>query len=222
MIEMATLRRDHSPGSLSSGDEALLNGQPEDIPLLRGNTGELSPEAMRRRGEVDINALADKTHYDDFHTIDWVRDRSKERLRQKKLQREVRAGGLVARLLKNFDASSGWLVVLLVGLATGFAAAVIDIGTVWMSDLKEGVCVDNFYFSKEACCFQSNETTYEVEHCSSWKSWSELFLHAHDGSHAYVFNYASYVIVSVIFGSLCVWLVRTFAPYACGSGIPEV
>jgi H+/Cl- antiporter ClcA len=26
----------------------------------------------------------------------------------------------------------------------------------------------------------------------------------------------------MIFASLAVWLVRVFAPYACGSGIPEV
>ena len=225
IIEMSTFHRRERESS-PSGDESLLTAvqQQEDIPLLRGgsNTSSTSATSLRYRGEVALNELADDTHYDDFHTIDWVRDRNKERFRQKALQRGVRSGGIAARIWKHVDASSGWLVVLLVGMATGFAAGVIDIGTIWMSDLKEGVCIDNFYYSKEACCFQSNETSYDVEHCSEWRTWSQLFLHAEEGQHAYIFNYFFYVFISVIFGTLCVWLVRTFAPYACGSGIPEV
>ncbi|XP_065182931.1 H(+)/Cl(-) exchange transporter 5-like [Sycon ciliatum] len=218
-FEMTTFQPAQTP---SSGDEApLATSRNEDIPLLRGDS---VASTRLRSGEpqVDINVLNDFTHYDDFHTIDWVRDRTRERYRQKALARKVRKGGYADKLKKSYDASSGWIIVLLVGMATGFAAGVIDIGTTWMSDLKEGVCMDSFYFNKEACCFGSNETSYEVEHCKEWKTWAELFLTTDDEHQVYIFNYFFYVIVSAMFGTMCVWLVRTFAPYACGSGIPEV
>jgi chloride channel 3/4/5 len=35
-------------------------------------------------------------------------------------------------------------------------------------------------------------------------------------------SFIMYMLVSVGFASLCVMLVKVFAPYACGSGIPEV
>lgn len=38
----------------------------------------------------------------------------------------------------------------------------------------------------------------------------------------YVLSYALYVAWSLSFGALACTMVKTFAPYACGSGIPEV
>lgn len=42
------------------------------------------------------------------------------------------------------------------------------------------------------------------------------------GAGAYVLNYFLYVLWALLFSFLAVSLVRVFAPYACGSGIPEV
>lgn len=42
-----------------------------------------------------------------------------------------------------------------------------------------------------------------------------------DGAGFYLLSYLLYVMWSVLFATLAVMLVRTFAPYACGSGIPE-
>lgn len=38
----------------------------------------------------------------------------------------------------------------------------------------------------------------------------------------YILNYFIYVMWALLFSLLAVLLVRGFAPYACGSGIPEV
>ena len=38
----------------------------------------------------------------------------------------------------------------------------------------------------------------------------------------YVLNYFFYVVISLAMAGMAVLLVRWFAPYACGSGIPEV
>ncbi|KAL0180582.1 hypothetical protein M9458_022988, partial [Cirrhinus mrigala] len=42
------------------------------------------------------------------------------------------------------------------------------------------------------------------------------------GAGVYVLNYFLYVLWALFFSFLAVSLVRVFAPYACGSGIPEV
>lgn len=42
------------------------------------------------------------------------------------------------------------------------------------------------------------------------------------GALAYVVNYLMFLVWALLFALLAVTLVRAFAPYACGSGIPEV
>lgn len=42
------------------------------------------------------------------------------------------------------------------------------------------------------------------------------------GASAYILNYFLYIMWALSFAFLAVSLVRVFAPYACGSGIPEV
>lgn len=42
------------------------------------------------------------------------------------------------------------------------------------------------------------------------------------GAFAYILNYLIYILWALLFSFLAVTLVRAFAPYACGSGIPEV
>lgn len=61
------------------------------------------------------------SYYDDFVTIDWVRDRNRDRDRHKRL--------LVDRALswrgwgtKVWDGLSGWLIVFLVGVSSGLLA----------------------------------------------------------------------------------------------------
>lgn len=42
------------------------------------------------------------------------------------------------------------------------------------------------------------------------------------GAFSYILNYLIYIVWALFFAFLAVTLVRAFAPYACGSGIPEV
>lgn len=65
------------------------------------------------------------------------------------------------------DAGSGWVCVLLVGMTAGCIAGVIDIGAKWMSDLKDGICADAFWFDREHCCWSSNDTFYSGDKCVS-------------------------------------------------------
>uniref|UniRef100_A0A671QT02 Chloride channel protein n=1 Tax=Sinocyclocheilus anshuiensis TaxID=1608454 RepID=A0A671QT02_9TELE len=158
--------------------------------------------------------------YEDFNTIDWVREKSKDRDRHREITNKSKHS-TVALLFSISDAFSGWLLMLLIGLMSGALAGGIDIAAHWMTDLKEGVCLNGFWFNHEHCCWASNETTFqERDKCPQWKSWAELM----DGvSEVEYYTCNHFIIIwALLFAFLAVILVRAFAPYACGSGIPEI
>ncbi|XP_041067284.1 H(+)/Cl(-) exchange transporter 4 isoform X2 [Carcharodon carcharias] len=160
--------------------------------------------------------------YEDFHTIDWLREKSRDTDRHRKITSRSKES-LWERIKGLLDAWSGWVVMLLIGLLAGTLAGVIDLAVDWMTDLKEGVCLAGFWFSHEQCCWTSNETTFEDrDKCPQWKTWSELLAGQPEGASAYILNYLIYVLWALIFAFLGVSLVKMFAPYACGSGIPEI
>ena len=90
-----------------------------------------------------------------------------------------------------------------------------------MSDLKEGVCSSTFYYDRSSCCWLSNETTIESEYCSAWYTWS-MRSEVNDSTTSYVLNYFLYVLFAIVFAGLSGSFVIFLAPYAAGSGIPEV
>ena len=53
------------------------------------------------------------------------------------------------RLKSIFDASSGWLCVLLIGAAAGCCAGLVDITTKWLADIKLGICTGSFFLNRE-------------------------------------------------------------------------
>ncbi|CAF4387788.1 unnamed protein product [Adineta steineri] len=91
------------------------------------------------------------TRYDDFQTIDWLKDLMRDRFRHRLLRAKTRQSFL-NKILMYHDAWSGWLCVLLVGLSAGVIAGVIDIGTNWISHLKHGICLNAFWLNREQCC----------------------------------------------------------------------
>uniref|UniRef100_A0A8C9TPH7 Chloride channel protein n=1 Tax=Scleropages formosus TaxID=113540 RepID=A0A8C9TPH7_SCLFO len=176
----------------ASSDEELLDGvlmdfhTAEDDSLLDGDASPGGNYSMSNGG----NAASSSTHlldlldepipgvgtYDDFHTIDWVREKCKDRERHRKINSKKKESAW--EFTKSlYDAWSGWLVVTLTGLASGALAGVIDIAADWMNDLKEGVCLSALWFNHEQCCWGSNETTFaERDKCPQWKTWAELIL----------------------------------------------
>uniref|UniRef100_A0A2K6GSX7 Chloride channel protein n=1 Tax=Propithecus coquereli TaxID=379532 RepID=A0A2K6GSX7_PROCO len=151
--------------------------------------------------------------YDDFHTIDWVREKCKDRERHRRINSKKKESAW--EMTKSlYDAWSGWLVVTLTGLASGALAGLIDIAADWMTDLKEGICLSALWYNHEQCCWGSNETTFEErDKCPQWKTWAELIIGQAE---------IMYIFWALSFAFLAVSLVKVFAPYACGSGIPEI
>ncbi|XP_014012071.2 H(+)/Cl(-) exchange transporter 5 isoform X2 [Salmo salar] len=160
--------------------------------------------------------------YEDFNTIDWVREKSKDRDRHREITSKSEQSTW-ALLHSISDAFSGWLLMLLIGLMSGALAGCIDISAHWLTDLKEGVCLSGFWFNHEHCCWGSNQTTFqERDKCPQWQSWAELLGGSSEGAAAYIVNYLMFMLCALLFSFLAVILVRAFAPYACGSGIPEI
>ncbi|XP_045064189.1 H(+)/Cl(-) exchange transporter 5-like isoform X2 [Coregonus clupeaformis] len=160
--------------------------------------------------------------YEDFNTIDWVREKSKDRDRHREITSKSEQSTW-ALLHSICDAFSGWLLMLLIGLMSGALAGLIDISAHWLTDLKEGVCLSRFWFNHEHCCWGSNQTTFqERDKCPQWQSWAELLAGSSEGAAAYIVNYLMFTLCALLFSFLAVILVRAFAPYACGSGIPEI
>jgi len=56
-----------------------------------------------------------------------------------------------------------------------------------------------------------------------WQTWPELFgVMPSAATKSYVISYLMYVAWALMFALFAAILVKLFAPYACGSGIPEV
>ncbi|XP_008318703.1 H(+)/Cl(-) exchange transporter 5 isoform X1 [Cynoglossus semilaevis] len=202
----------------------------DDVPpLCSGDFDEFSSRRVSMNGHGPsqmVDPLDDPLPgvgtYEDFNTIDWVREKSKDRDRHREITHKSRES-TVALLLRISDAFSGWLLMLLVGLMAGALAGGIDIAAHWLTDMKEGVCLNGFWFNHEHCCWTSSEPTFqERDRCPQWQSWAELFSGTSTGALAYSLNYLMYILWALLFSFLAVTLVRAFAPYACGSGIPEI
>uniref|UniRef100_UPI00358DDC14 H(+)/Cl(-) exchange transporter 4-like isoform X2 n=1 Tax=Myxine glutinosa TaxID=7769 RepID=UPI00358DDC14 len=161
-------------------------------------------------------------HYQDFETIDWVREKSRDRQRQRWLRRQ-RVESTWGMLLSVLDSCTGWLILTLTGMAAGALAGFIAIASDWLSDVKEGLCISAFWRNREQCCWDSNQTTFQARHaCPLWRNWADFVIGQPEGPGSYILNYVVYVGVAVVFSGLAVMLVRSFAPYACSSGMPEI
>ncbi|XP_047040475.1 H(+)/Cl(-) exchange transporter 5 isoform X1 [Helicoverpa armigera] len=159
--------------------------------------------------------------YDDFHTIDWQRDIARDRMRHRYIVKK-RQDSIWDLIKGAHDAWSGWVCVLLVGVCTGIVAGVIDIGASWMTDLKFGICPQAFWLNREQCCWSDTDTTFDTGNCSQWLTWPQVLGGQREGPGAYIISYLFYIVWALIFAALSASLVRMFAPYACGSGIPEI
>lgn len=164
--------------------------------------------------EPDITEeIAEIKRYEDFTTIDWVQDAAQEQIRRWARRRE-KAGfferegvlGWRRKLLDSYDAAQAWIVVTIVGIVIGVNAAALNIITEWLSDMKMGYCTTAWYLNEGFCCYGSDNG------CPEWKRWSSFALG----------NYVVYAIFAVLLSFVAAFLVKSYAPYAAGSGISEI
>lgn len=156
----------------------------------------------------------ERIHYDDRSTIDWPVEHQREKRRRLALESDDSRAG---KLAHTWDRAQIWIIVGATGVVVGVLAGCIDVVTMWLGDLKEGVCSTSYYSSKQFCCLGLAEDVP----CSDWLRWHDTFsLKAVGGG--YVVDYLAYVILTTSFAATAAYLVCNYAPYASHSGIPEV
>ncbi|KAI9809180.1 MAG: hypothetical protein M1825_002471 [Sarcosagium campestre] len=107
-----------------------------------------------------------------------------------------------------------------VGAAIGLNAAFLNIVTEWLSDIKLGYCSTAFYLNENFCCWKEENGEAMLELFMANKlSFVHSILGAHPSSSLYA---ASLTHVQLVFALSSASLVKSFAPYAAGSGISEI
>ncbi|QBZ58836.1 hypothetical protein PoMZ_03794 [Pyricularia oryzae] len=149
----------------------------------------------------------------DFTTIDWVQDAAQERLRRKARRKRRQSSvydnsyvGWRSWAAESYEAAQGWIVVTIIGIAIGLNAAFLNIVSEWLSDIKLGHCKTAFYLNENFCCWG------EDNGCNDWQPWTNFG----------PINYIIYIIFATIFACTAATLVKSYAPYAAGSGISEI
>ncbi|KAJ5489156.1 chloride channel protein [Penicillium diatomitis] len=174
---------------------------------------ETAPGASIPQGPTITDEISEIKRYEDFTTIDWVQDAVNEQ-NARRAKRQIGGGfwdqegvlGWRRKVRESYDAGQAWLVVTLVGMAIGLNSAVLNIITEWLSDIKLGHCTTAFYLNESFCCWGAEGG------CSDWKHWTSFWL----------INYVVYFFFAVLFAFVAATLVKSFAPYAAGSGISEI
>ncbi|KAG9206209.1 hypothetical protein G6514_004931 [Epicoccum nigrum] len=112
--------------------------------------------------------------------------------------------GLRYKLLSLFDASSGWIAVVVIGALTAVVAFIVDVAVATVADWKTGYCSTDMWKSRENCCREHAESlSFSKFHlfadsgsaepvCTEWNAWSD----------SYARSFAAYVALALVFGTI--------------------
>ncbi|SCU98749.1 LAME_0G00408g1_1 [Lachancea meyersii CBS 8951] len=170
--------------------------------------------------------LPERNYYDDFTSVDWVKDYLFDVQQRENL---YRLKGLSGKVRRCYSALQDWVLIIVIALACSLLAFVIDKAEELLVDLKRGYCKPNFLLNEQQCC--SGYT------CAKWTLWPQVFQSFHGGSvRADFFVYAVLsLLLALIAGKVTLTTKyvnplakkmdkKTFKTmyHAYGSGVPEV
>ncbi|KAJ7173729.1 Cl-channel protein [Mycena filopes] len=175
-------------------------------------------ESFELSEEGQVRSPTQQTHfasrYVDGSTIDWLREEAAERDRTNVQRSQFGVRGL---LLPWLDASRMWLIVILTGFGIGLTGGWLDVLVKWLGDLREGRCSYGFFYNQVSCCSDVNSG----EACDQWQTWGDFLavesVLAQSLLHSFV-----YVSLAVAFALSAAVLVKSYAPFAFHTGIPEI
>lgn len=217
-------------------DDVLLE------PYVLGDPICAEVNGVRFRTDDFLGGDQEREHHS-FQSIDWLADDARERGKSARLERaaagedasaqilplisdHVRSAGGRRKLLVHprirllWYRMQGWLCAILIGTVCGVFASFIDITGGFLADLRLGYCSWAFWTPRRTCCLLAES----LDGCSAWITWAEFFGATRDGTGAgsYILNYLCFVLISVGFAFVAALLTRGYAPYAAGSGIPQL
>ncbi|OJT09778.1 H(+)/Cl(-) exchange transporter 3 [Trametes pubescens] len=152
--------------------------------------------------------------YEEGSTIDWLREEAAERERKRVIGQQRGLRGLLSLMQ---DSVGMWVVIVLTGMGTGVVGAWLDVLVRWLGDLREGRCTYGFFYNQVACCSGLDPG----EKCNEWQSWSE-YLSVDSIFAQSLLQSAIYIALSIAFAGSSAILVKSYAPYAFHTGIPEI
>ncbi|KAK7887585.1 chloride channel [Exophiala xenobiotica] len=218
------------PSTSNTADFGAPSRSPPRDQDARGQAdgyGDFAQESAYSRGQKDelssdwyIEGPGRRVGYDDLTAIDWIYEYTKERQRQRRLL--ALNPGLVGQLRQLFDASHVWLVLVASGISVGCVAALINIASDWLGDIKTGYCKKGtgggqFYLNKQFCCWGHDD----FSQCQDWTPWPTALGIGPVGAQ-YVTSYIFFIIFAVLFAVSAAVLVQHYSIYARHSGIPEI
>ncbi|KAH9246036.1 hypothetical protein BASA81_016426 [Batrachochytrium salamandrivorans] len=205
-------RRDLDAHSSSLNSQSLLSPNSESD----GIDGQDVSSPFRDQSDMDQDGVQDLVlPYEDFTTIDWMRDLMRDHRRKHRLI-SCRQPGWVSYLYSQFDSTQSWILVSMIGIVIGLVAAWIDIVAAWLTDFKQGVCITEWYLSKDICCTGLTRTD---GYCRDFRPWSWVIFGAESNV---LVNFVLYGACSVIFAGCSALMVARLANYAAGSGAAEI
>ncbi|KAH3686608.1 hypothetical protein WICPIJ_002407 [Wickerhamomyces pijperi] len=147
-----------------------------------------------------------RDYYDDFTSVDWVKDSIKESQRQHKLNKKNGVRGTIVRFL---DKCQDWILISLVACIFSLVAFFIDKSESTLIDLKSGYCQSNWLLNESSCCSVSKQPcdAPSVETCTNWILWSSKF-HTVDDTLIPV-EFLIYLVLSITLAYLSVRITLT-------------
>eukprot|EP01118_Nematostelium_gracile_P019057 TRINITY_DN8693_c0_g1_i1.p1 TRINITY_DN8693_c0_g1~~TRINITY_DN8693_c0_g1_i1.p1 ORF type:complete len:819 (+),score=195.47 TRINITY_DN8693_c0_g1_i1:89-2545(+) len=167
------------------------------------------------------NLFSEEDYYDDFDTIDWLRDSTRDRRLRGKVEQEITGGNKILKLGKKlFYAMQAWIILSLIAVLIGVIAGMIDMGVQWLGDVRFGFCSGGYWINSKLCCREFSRGEWDF--CSNWKTWSGMMGVKAVSPLGFTLNYFFYVFFSCGFATIAAIFVKVYSRWAAGSGIPEV
>ena len=151
--------------------------------------------------------------------IDWVYHREKDVRGRNSLRDHFKwTGALNEFFLENLQIIAA---LILSGILCGFLAAYIDVAERWLTNIKDGLCIDRFWLPQSECCMRFLSSG--PAKCPQWAPWSTVLrIQGNNEWLEVMLNASVYTAIGTLLASLSSSLAVRFAPYAVGGGILEL
>lgn len=166
------------------------------------------------------------THWRDLTSVDWYCQKAENSIVDRNIFEANKKMGWQGNLKNLSDSLQIWMSLTAMAIATACTASAIRNCSRWLSSLKYGYCLRSFLLDEATCCLGDDSDS--LDSCPSWLSWSSLVIPVlgsvadFAGDSSLAVDVLTYVIIGTLMAVLGAYLVQVYAPYAIGSGLPEV